>query len=42
MTDVAAIPTYRKDFHAQWAAMVERNPAMRARIGGATNMSTPA
>lgn len=41
MTDAAAIPVYRKDFHAQWEAMIERNPALKARIGGATNMSKP-
>jgi 2-polyprenyl-6-methoxyphenol hydroxylase-like FAD-dependent oxidoreductase len=41
MTDAAAIPTYRKDFHGQWEAMIERNPDLEARIGGATNVSKP-
>ncbi|HEY2195153.1 MAG TPA: FAD-dependent monooxygenase [Actinomycetospora sp.] len=41
MTDAAAIPAYRKDFHAQWKAMIERNPALKARIGDATNMGKP-
>jgi menaquinone-9 beta-reductase len=41
MTDAARIPVYRKDFHAQWASMIARNPALEARIGGATNVSKP-
>ena len=41
MTDAAQIPVYRKDFHAQWASMIARNPALAARIGGATNVGKP-
>jgi flavin-dependent dehydrogenase len=41
MTDAANMPDYRSDFHAQWELMLDRNPALKARIGGATNLGKP-
>jgi flavin-dependent dehydrogenase len=41
MTDAAALPAYRSDFHAQWQRMLDRNPALKARVGGATNLGKP-
>lgn len=41
MTDAAAIPEYRSDFHAQWQRMLDRNPALKKRVGEATNLGKP-
>ena len=41
MTDAAAIPSYRSDFHEQWQRMLDRNPALKARVGDATNLGKP-
>ncbi|HZZ46810.1 MAG TPA: NAD(P)/FAD-dependent oxidoreductase [Pseudonocardia sp.] len=41
MTDAANMPDYRSDFHPQWELMLDRNPALKARIGGATNLGKP-
>jgi flavin-dependent dehydrogenase len=39
MTDAARIPGYRADPDGSWEGMLARNPALEARIGGATNLS---
>jgi hypothetical protein len=41
MTDAVNMPDYRSDFHPQWELMLDRNPALKARIGGATNLGKP-
>jgi flavin-dependent dehydrogenase len=41
MTAAANIADYRRDIDAQWAQMLDRNPALRARIGAATNAGKP-
>ncbi|HTK61034.1 MAG TPA: NAD(P)/FAD-dependent oxidoreductase [Pseudonocardia sp.] len=41
MTDAARLPAYRSDFHAQWQRMLDRNPALKARVGDATNLGKP-
>jgi flavin-dependent dehydrogenase len=39
MTDTARIDDYRRDPEGAWAGILERNPLVAARIGGATNAS---
>lgn len=39
MTDTARVDDYRTDPEGSWEHMLARNPAVAARIGGATNMS---
>ncbi|WP_412842890.1 NAD(P)/FAD-dependent oxidoreductase, partial [Candidatus Frankia alpina] len=39
MTDAAAIPGYRSDPDGSWERMIETDPALKVRIGGATNVS---
>jgi flavin-dependent dehydrogenase len=41
MTDAANLPAYRSDFHTEWQRMLDRNPALKARVGGATNLGKP-
>jgi flavin-dependent dehydrogenase len=41
MTDAATIPAYRSDFHPQWQRMLDRNPALKARVGDATGLGKP-
>jgi flavin-dependent dehydrogenase len=39
MTDAEQIPQYRQDPEGAWAGMLNRNPAVAARVGGAENAS---
>src|SRR5882757_2589140 len=39
MGPVLDVPKFRKDPEAMWEAMLEANPAVRLRLGGATNFS---
>jgi flavin-dependent dehydrogenase len=39
MTDAATIPDFRRESDAHWQRMLERNPALNARVGAATNLS---
>ena len=39
MTDAAAIPDFRREPEVNWQQMLDRNPALKARVGAATNMS---
>ncbi|HJQ47015.1 MAG TPA: NAD(P)/FAD-dependent oxidoreductase [Amycolatopsis sp.] len=39
MTAAEAVPAYRRDVEGEWARMIDRNPALKARIDGATNVS---
>lgn len=41
MTDAARLPAYRSDFHNEWQRMLDRNPALKARVGDATNLGKP-
>jgi flavin-dependent dehydrogenase len=38
MTDAETVPAYRADVEGEWARMTDRNPALKERIGGATNV----
>jgi 2-polyprenyl-6-methoxyphenol hydroxylase-like FAD-dependent oxidoreductase len=40
MTAAEAVPAYRRDVEGEWARMIDRNPALKVRIDGATNVST--
>ncbi|AJE83828.1 FAD dependent oxidoreductase [Streptomyces albus] len=38
MTDAEVVPEYRRDVEGQWIRMLDRNPALKERIGGATEV----
>ncbi|WP_216892452.1 NAD(P)/FAD-dependent oxidoreductase [Nocardia alni] len=40
MTAAEAVPAYRRGVEGEWARMIDRNPALKARIDGATNLSS--
>jgi menaquinone-9 beta-reductase len=39
MTDAATIPDFRRGADVYWQRMLDRNPALNARVGAATNLS---
>jgi menaquinone-9 beta-reductase len=39
MTDAATIPAFRRESNEYWQRMLDRNPALNARVGAATNLS---